>query len=129
MDFMDPTDSWDLHSVERTDSMSLLRQKVSEMDLGAAPSELPPLRKTKSVSIGAQRECQEHGVQRRRVGFSPCFLNSAHKVTAYATQYGVHPNFFNFGRRGEMRLADSGIAEERRRKEEGLGPLMLDGNE
>jgi hypothetical protein len=67
--------------------------------------------------------------QAKRVFFSPTSLNSTHDVTPYARKYGVHPSFFEFGRKGEMRLTDNGIKEDIRRIGQGLGPLKLDGNE
>jgi hypothetical protein len=73
-----------------------------------------------------RRDSGEDVPLKRRVNFSS--QNSAHEVTPYAMKYGVHPEFFFFGRKGDMKLTDSGIMEEMRRKDEGLAPLMLDGD-
>jgi hypothetical protein len=123
----EPTDSWVLHRADSTTQLG--SHRASEEDRGTSPDGLPPPRRTKSVILGAKGECPKRGSQRRRVGFSPSFLNSAHEVTPYAKEYDVHPSFFNFGRSGTMWLTDSGVAENIRRKEEGLEPLMLDGKE
>lgn len=37
---------------------------------------------------------------------------SEHFVQPYAEIYGMHPDFFEFNRRGEMQLTDEGIAQE-----------------
>ncbi|CAK0801019.1 unnamed protein product [Prorocentrum cordatum] len=62
----------------------------------------------------------------KRVGFFSPARNSIHEVTPYATKYGIHPDFFDFTRRGDKRLTDQGIVEQMRRKDEGLDPLKLD---
>jgi hypothetical protein len=129
----DPTDSWELHRVDskelrRVDSKALVVTASVEAPAATAGGQRR-LRKTNSLPLGAGGESQERGPARRRVGFSPSFLNSAHDVTPYGNEYGVHPSFFNFGRSGTMWLTDSGVAENIRRKEEGLEPLMLDGKE
>lgn len=126
---LEPTDSWDVH---RPGSAALSASPTaSEEDPFGPLAGLPPLRKARSTVLGTEGvgECWERGPRRRRVGFSPSFLNSTHYVTPYASLYGVHPSFFNFGHSGEMRLTESGIAEDMRRHEEGLDPLMLDGGE
>ncbi|CAK0878620.1 unnamed protein product [Prorocentrum cordatum] len=124
----EPTDSCDLR--RRGSKTLLLPSEAPGAHTGASPDCLSPKRRARSMMIcGATGGCRACGSQQRRVGFSPPLLNSAHEVTPYASQYGVHPSFFDFDRGGEMRLTDLGIAENMRRKEQGLDPLMLDGKE
>ena len=56
----------------------------------------------------------------RRVNFgagSP--INTFHEVTTpYSKVYGQHPSLFDFGRDGEMKLTDAGVAEELRKEED-----------
>lgn len=54
---------------------------------------------------------------RRRVVFCPTPQNSTHVITPYASVYGRHPRFFDFDRKGEMRLNDEGLFEEMRQQE------------
>jgi hypothetical protein len=60
--------------------------------------------------------------QRRRVCFCP-EETDIYYVTPYSSQYGVHPSFFEFDRKGEMRLTFVGIEEMTRRSEADLTPL------
>lgn len=122
-----PADSWQLRRAGST--ALLVSPRDSEEGRGTPSDGLPRTRGTQSVILGAEGGGQAPGSQRRRVEFSPSFLNGARAATPYSSQYGVHPSFFNFDRGGAMRLTDSGIAENMRRKEQGLDPLMLDGAE
>ncbi|CAK0819572.1 unnamed protein product [Prorocentrum cordatum] len=62
---------------------------------------------------------------RKRVCFSHEIPDTL-DVTPYSSHYGIHPNFFDFDRDGDMRLTFTGIAEVFRRKEAGLAPLEED---
>eukprot|EP00929_Paragymnodinium_shiwhaense_P036075 TRINITY_DN19385_c0_g1_i1.p2 TRINITY_DN19385_c0_g1~~TRINITY_DN19385_c0_g1_i1.p2 ORF type:complete len:209 (+),score=33.83 TRINITY_DN19385_c0_g1_i1:105-731(+) len=55
---------------------------------------------------------------RRRVVFCPTPMNSTHAITPYANVYGKHPRYFDFDRKGEMRLNDAGLYEEMRQREQ-----------
>eukprot|EP00928_Gymnodinium_smaydae_P065752 TRINITY_DN48848_c0_g1_i1.p1 TRINITY_DN48848_c0_g1~~TRINITY_DN48848_c0_g1_i1.p1 ORF type:complete len:227 (-),score=20.34 TRINITY_DN48848_c0_g1_i1:70-750(-) len=54
---------------------------------------------------------------RKRVVFCATPQNSHHCITPYSKIYGQHPAFFEFDRKGEMRLNDRGIMEEMRQQE------------
>lgn len=108
-----------------------LRPTASDGDPSASPARPTRPRKVISLPLGATGGSQERreSPAKRRVSFSPPSLDSAHEVTPYARKYGVHPRFFEFDRRGEMRLTDAGIVEDIRRVGDGLGKLKLPGRE
>ncbi|CAK0910224.1 unnamed protein product [Prorocentrum cordatum] len=90
---------------------------------GAWPAGPPRLRRAASTA-GEERR-RRHDSRVKRVLFLPCLLSSTHEVTPYAQKYGVHPRFFVFEKNGDKRLTDSGIKEDIKRIEQGLGPLKL----
>lgn len=100
--------------------MVSLRRAVGALR-GGAPSRRAP---TGGQTTGRSARAQEP--QRRRVFFCPISEADIHHVTPYSSYYGVDPKFFEFDRKGKMRLTDEGIVEAFRRRDEGLPPLELE---
>ncbi|CAK0908613.1 unnamed protein product [Prorocentrum cordatum] len=91
--------------------------------LGAWPAGPPRLRR--AASTAGEEHRRRHDSRVKRVLFLPCLVSSTHEVTPYAQKYGIHPRFFVFEKNGDKRLTDSGIKEDIKRIEQGLGPLKL----
>lgn len=75
----------------------------------------------RSHSACATRASPSGKKNRKAVFFAP--FNTVHEVTPYSQIYGEHPRFFNFDRKGAMKLTDRGVAEEMRRAGEMLATM------
>ncbi|CAK0833157.1 unnamed protein product [Prorocentrum cordatum] len=104
---------------------ALVAPAAAEEGLGACADRRALLGVRSGVDMGATGDVRDG--QPRHVSFSTSPLDGVYDVTPYARKYGVHPSFFDFDRKGEMKLTEEGVLEDLRRTGECRQRLKLSG--